>query len=465
MASVENSITEAEGANVDDIALRIAFRGAVHSAILKAATFEALRSLLAGLFGAAAMAGAKIRYLDEDEDRVLICTTDELQEAIEYASELGAPLQIDVEAPAATKVAGPEPSSIEKSTEDVDAKAVDSSSPESPKDRKQEDQNERQPHRGSGLDELLKDPGFVSTLADALQLAADMLIAGESSPATVLDSVLATYPSLGRQPRLARGLPFARAVAAMLPKEVVGPALLEAVLEAQASLTSGDSISPKDLMRQFKAIGMRHMRDVMGSGRGAGAGGRGGFDPMQALNMISMFSGLANGGGPPGGFGGGGFNGPSSWSPDEGFRPTESAGKDAKGNPHQQGDAKKMSSPKSPTGSGYRLGGDSKSSRLFGETEHKSGSAVDKGGAYDGQGTADPQLAKALALSMQDHQQVDSKNPANAPAAANDMTKSKLLDTGDKKMLKAPNEPIADDADRDLQAALAMSLQTESKTS
>mmetsp|Transcript_15983 Transcript_15983/g.30329 ORF Transcript_15983/g.30329 Transcript_15983/m.30329 type:complete len:502 (-) Transcript_15983:242-1747(-) len=500
MASIETNITKAEGANVDDVALRIAFRGAIHEAILEAATFEALRTLLAGLFGAAATAGAKIRYLDEDEDRVLICTTDELQEAIEYASELGTPLEIDVEVPtpAPTKVMGPEPKAIDgdsKTAENGGAKAASGSSvTESPNNGQQQEQDESgledEDYHGSGLDALLKDKGFVSTLADALQLAADLLIAGESSPATVLDSVLAAYPSLGRQPQLARGLPFARAAAAMLPKELAGPPLLEAVLEAQATLTSGGTVSPQQLFQQFKAIGMRHMADVMGKGGrgfgGAGApgGGGGGFDPMQALNMISMFTGLANGGGagasfPPGGFGGfGGFHGreqnapPSSWSPDQGFRSTESAfSSAAKGNQQQQqpqGDAKETSSPAGP--SGHRLGGDAKSSRLWSAAEYKSTHPTSNNKKSAG-GNNDAELAKALALSLQDHQkrqQADRKT--NAATNGGAPADPKLAHLGDQKMRHNTSAPppastSADDADRDLQKALAMSLEFESKAS
>mmetsp|Transcript_18559 Transcript_18559/g.25818 ORF Transcript_18559/g.25818 Transcript_18559/m.25818 type:complete len:534 (+) Transcript_18559:111-1712(+) len=356
----------------DRRSVKVSFNGDIRKSRISArASVTEVRELLERLFGTDAAYGTKIRYSDEDDDLVLICSDDEVQEAFTQAEQQGKTLKLFVEnvkdqdAKRKKSAPGPAPVKAEPSLEqpkkektapaspqsedfyvvppqeDKKAKNAAQSSGKSEGDakarnaekhaykarkaaakeerraekaaakeerraekaarnaekaaeklaRKKEERQERcnESKRQSGRDErkgrsgchgrgwrnqwreqraeakskfledvkeFLSDEEVIKALQETLPIVADKLVKGEEDLKTILDSALEIQPVLKNHKLVQQFLPLVHTFIGFVPLQIVGPIVLDVVLDLQHMLKEGklDMPVPRLIKRILRMV-------------------------------------------------------------------------------------------------------------------------------------------------------------------------------------------------------------------
>mmetsp|Transcript_14238 Transcript_14238/g.17068 ORF Transcript_14238/g.17068 Transcript_14238/m.17068 type:complete len:503 (-) Transcript_14238:226-1734(-) len=283
--------------------VKVSFNGDIRKTKLPASNcgVDQVRTELERLFGPSAAYGSKIRYSDEDGDMVLICSDDEVEDAFCQAKEQGKTLKLFVEnvkvdqkIPPIQKPTGeateksstsPEESGNfsfvsnpnEKKTEQVNKRKL-AFEEQRLKDRRHERQKKkeerkkmreesREEHkrggcrwRGGGhewrrqwreqrkkakqdffeeVKGFLGDKKVIQALQESLPILADKLIKMEEDLKSMIDSVLEVQQVLKEHPFVKKFLPLFYSVIGFIPLKVVGPIMLDVVLDLQRQFQQG----------------------------------------------------------------------------------------------------------------------------------------------------------------------------------------------------------------------------------
>jgi len=286
-------------------AIKIEYNGDIRRTSLSSTSFEAFKAAVTRLFGEAA-GSQKVRYVDEDGDRVLVCNSQDIAEAFKQAKSQKKTIKFFVEttikgegkatepsAPVATNAAfGKVEVTDEPDQDEIRAKAaVDEQEDEQQAEAKrsfqqkagfqkkggcrwrknwqnaqQEFWKKREEERKQFEEDIqafLSDEKVVKALQDTLPAVADALLKGEKLR-DVLDNSLEAQPALKEHKLTQRLLPIAHQVLEMMApmSAFLGPVLLDVVLDLQALLANGklEDMPAHRLMKRMFSCAKRAAR-------------------------------------------------------------------------------------------------------------------------------------------------------------------------------------------------------------
>jgi len=281
--------------------VKVSFNGDIRKSKLPASNcgVNEVRKELERLFGARAAYGSKIRYSDEDGDMVLICSDDEVEDAFCQAKEQGKTLKLFVEKVKVDQKTTPTPKPAEASEKSSNfskesgnflfvsnpsekkTKQVkeDDATKLSPRQKKKEERHKKKEERkrmreesreerkrggcrwrGGGhewrrhwreqrqkakkdffeeVKEFLGDKKVIQALQESLPILADKLIKMEEDLKSMIDSVLEVQQVLKEHPFVKKFLPLFHSVIGFIPMNIVGPIMLDVVLELQRQFQEG----------------------------------------------------------------------------------------------------------------------------------------------------------------------------------------------------------------------------------
>ncbi|GAB5371794.1 hypothetical protein AAMO2058_001610300 [Amorphochlora amoebiformis] len=257
--------------------------GDIRRAVLpKAASFADAKEMVTRLFRMSTGETFKIRYRDEDDDMVLICTDDDLNEAINFAQSQSKTLKLHVETQ--DKEVAPKDKDEAAPAEDKPAKQSEAAYPEVKKQANKQKENKggedwrkgqrnrhgryhgghrwhRQQRRERRDEErtefekeiaaFLSDEKVIKAIQASLPMVADKLLKKEDLK-KIIEDVLDAQPVLKDHALVKRLLPLFNSLIGFVPGGVVGPILLDIVLDLQSNVKDGKLDMPCG--RLFKKI-------------------------------------------------------------------------------------------------------------------------------------------------------------------------------------------------------------------
>jgi len=234
--------------------------------------FDELLELIGRLFPKVQPSQLMIRYRDEDGDLIRIVSAEELLEAFSVAKSMQKTLKLlisespkEAKAPTEEAKAPAQPSKEVPSQDEPAAakpEADDAKTRGGPWSRgrhwRQEARRRRQEARQALKSEItafFSDQKALTALGAAVPVVIDRVFKKEAVT-DALDAVLADHPVLAGHSLVKRVVPIFKAITAFIPAGIVGPIVLEAMLELQSILSDSDGAEgpPQCRVKPFKIL-------------------------------------------------------------------------------------------------------------------------------------------------------------------------------------------------------------------